>query len=525
MRIRRRADRRPVDEVGIDDLIPGDDSAAAPAGTDGQSTPAASGWSRVLRGNRLLWLVAGASVVCLAAGYAGGALLSSADAAETPGKGGPITVPVESRVLSNTVKLRGDAAFDDAVEVKVAAGDLEGPAVVTGTVPEVGATLDALSVALEVAGRPVIVLPGALPAYRTLRAGQKGPDVAQLKEALRAVGIDPGASDVYDAATANAVVALYQRVGYAPPAVKAEAKSAVEGAQEAVAGAEKALASAQRELAAASKGADAARRVELENAVRDAERELATARSGGDGSAIARAEDALRLAQTQLSVGLSAPDTSAESGAVGDARKALAAAQEDLAKANEEALTPLPANEVQFLPTLPRRVDEVRTARGKILEGAAMTVSGATLAITARATAADAELLKSGLAASIELPDGSELAATVTNVKPRKADEGEEKKSGRSWDVALALISPTPKQVEQLRGQNVRVIIPVKATAGKVLVVPAAALTAGPGGESRVEVAKGDATRVVTVKTGLAADGLVEISGKIAAGDRVVVGR
>lgn len=493
--------------------------------TSGTSESATAGWSRVLRGNRLLWIVAGASVVCLVAGYASGAVLSSAGAAETPGKGGPITVPIESKVLSNTVKLRGDAAFDDAVEVKVAAGELEGQAVVTGAVPEVGATFNALSVALEVAGRPVIVLPGALPAYRTLRAGMKGPDVNQLKDALRSVGIDPGGSDVYDAATANAVTALYQKVGYSPPAVKTDAKSAVETAQQAVDSAEKTLATAQRELAVASKGADDAKRVELENAVRGAERELAAARAAGDGSAIGRAEDALRLAQTQLSVGLAAPDTTAESGAVSDARKSLETARKDLAKANEEALTSLPANEVQFLPTLPRRVDEVLTARGKVLDGAAMTVSGATLAVTARAGAADAELLKSGLAASVELPDGSELPASVTSVKPRKSEEGEDKKAGRAWDVELALTSPTAKQVEQLRGQNVRVSIPVKATKGKVLVVPSAALSAGPGGESRVEVAKGDNTRMVTVKTGLAADGLVEISGKIAAGDLVVVGR
>ena len=520
IRIRRRDRREPIEDVDVTELLTESKTEAG-----GANPPATAGWSRVLRGNRLLWIVAGASVVCLVAGYTGGSLISSAGAAETPGKGGPITVPIESRVLSNTVKLRGDAGFDDPVDVKVAAGELEGPAVVTGTVPEVGATLDALSVALEVAGRPVIVLPGALPAYRTLRAGQKGPDVAQLKVALRAVGFDPGDSDEYDSSTANAVTALYQKVGYAPPSAGVEAKAAVESAEQAVDSAETSLESAQRDLAAAGKGADAAKRVELENAVREAEREIAAARASGDGAAIARAEDALRLAQTQLSVGLSAPDTSSENGAVNSARQALQRAQSDLAKANEGALTPLPANEVQFLPTLPRRVDEVSTARGKVLEGTAMVVSGATLAVTARAGAADAELLKSGLAASVELPDGSDLAASVTSVKPRKAEDGEDKKAGTTWDVALALTSPTPKQVEQLRGQNVRVSIPVKATKGKVLVVPSAALTAGPGGDSRVEIARGDSTRVVPVKTGLAADGLVEVSGSISAGDRVVVGR
>lgn len=484
-----------------------------------------SGWSRVLRGNRLLWAVAGASIVCLIAGYVGGAVLSSAGAAESPGAGGPITVPVESRLLANTVTLRGDVGFDDAVEVKVAPGELEGPAVVTGAVPEVGATLDALAVALEVAGRPVIVLPGALPAYRTLRAGNTGPDVAQLKQALRAVGFDPGSTESYDGATAAAVVALYQKVGYPAPAVDAQARSALESARQAAQSGERALEEAQRTLTAAGKGADAARRVELDNGVREAERELASARAGGDPAAIARAEDALHLAQAQRDVGLASPDTSAEAQAVASARRDAEQARGALADATAAAITPLPANEVQYLPTLPRRVDDVLAQRGTVLEGAAMTVSGATLSVSARAGAADAELLHDGLSASIAMPGEAPAPAVVKTVAQQSGGSDAGKKSGRSWEVVLALTSPTAEQIDRLRGKNVQVSIPVTSTDGRVLVVPAAALTAGPGGESRVEVANGGRTRTVPVKTGLAADGLVEVSGKIAAGDRVVVGR
>jgi hypothetical protein len=397
--------------------------------------------------------------------------------------------------------------------------------VVTGAVPAVGATLDALSIALEVAGRPVIVLPGALPAYRTLRAGQTGPDVTQLKEALRATGFDPGGSDAYDAATAAAVVALYQKAGYAPPAVDAEAKGAVDSARQAVQAAEKGLDEAQRALTAAGKGADAAKRVELDNAVREAERELSAARASGDPAAVAKAEDGLRLAQTQREVGLGAPDTSGEAQAVASARKELASARTELATATASAITPLPVNEVQFLPTLPRRVDEVKAKRGSVLEGAAMTVSGATLSVTARAAAAEAELLRTGLAASVAAPGGKTAQAAVTAIRQQTGEGDAGEKTGRAWEVTLGLPSLTPQQVEQLRGQNVRVSIPVKATDGKVLVVPAAALSAGPGGGSRVEVADRGRTRVVPVTTGLAADGLVEVRGKLAAGDEVVVGR
>jgi hypothetical protein len=93
----------------------------------------------------------------------------------------------------------------------------------------------------------------------------------------------------------------------------------------------------------------------------------------------------------------------------------------------------------------------------------------------------------------------------------------------------------TPEQITQLQGSNVRVQIAVGATEGDVLSVPLAALTAGPGGESRVEIVESDPregkdaeTRTVVVKTGLAAKGAVEVTavdGDLEEGDLVVVGR
>jgi multidrug efflux pump subunit AcrA (membrane-fusion protein) len=93
----------------------------------------------------------------------------------------------------------------------------------------------------------------------------------------------------------------------------------------------------------------------------------------------------------------------------------------------------------------------------------------------------------------------------------------------------------TPEQISQLQGENVRVTLAVGATDGEVLSVPLAALTAGPGGESRVEVVESDPregdeakTRLVVVEPGLAAKGAVEVTpieGKLAEDDLVVVGR
>jgi hypothetical protein len=71
--------------------------------------------------------------------------------------------------------------------------------------------------------------------------------------------------------------------------------------------------------------------------------------------------------------------------------------------------------------------------------------------------------------------------------------------------------------------------VPVSSTGGEVLAVPLAALTAGPGGEARVELVDGedDDGTLLEVTTGLSADGFVEVTpvdGDLAEGDLVVVG-
>jgi hypothetical protein len=101
------------------------------------------------------------------------------------------------------------------------------------------------------------------------------------------------------------------------------------------------------------------------------------------------------------------------------------------------------------------------------------------------------------------------------------------------YDLTLDPEDLTSEQVESLRSANVRVTIPVANTGGEVLSVPLAALTAGPSGEARVEVMRGDdddgrpVTELVIVKVGLTADGYAEVTpvdGELAEGDLVVVG-
>ncbi|MET1019418.1 MAG: hypothetical protein ABWX62_05480, partial [Microterricola sp.] len=389
-------------ESEVDAILRGDvdagDAVASDAAESVKADPAVVGWRRVLHGNRSLWVLAAVAIVSLVAGVALSAVIVSpgqAAADAKPPEPGLITVPVELRTLSNDVTLRGDVVYADSVDVTLEAGDRTGPAVVTGRVPEAGATFGPASVALEVAGRPVIVLPGELPVYRTLRLGLAGPDVTQLKDALRSLGIDPGGSESFDAATAAAVAELYARVGYPAPQPAEGTDDVVRGARDAVRSAEAGVASAQRELANAGAGPTNAVRIQLDNRVRNAELALAAARKPSvtpsedpakppvttqpDPAVIAERQGELDLAIAERDAGLAAPDTAAQSSAVDFAQRALADAQEALSAAEDGTLTFLPSSEVLYLSGLPRRVDEVMAKRGTVAQSAVMRVSAAEL--------------------------------------------------------------------------------------------------------------------------------------------------
>lgn len=480
---------------------------------------------------RTLLVVAGVATVALAAGLVAGSLLRApADAAaETAApEAGAITVPVERRMLESRVVTRGDASFAGAVEVTVQISNLQVPPIVTGGVPEVGDEVAEGEPLLEIAGRPVIALEGDLPTYRTLRPGMSGPDVEQLEETLEELGFDPGTVDEsYTAATGRAVRALYDEVGYEPPEADSQALSELDTAQQAVESAENEVRNAEQALAAASEGTSESQQVAAQQEVDRAERELEAAEEAGDEQRIAEAEDQLELAEVRLEELLEGPDTSAEEEALGAARSRLSEARATLEQAQVAASTPMPASEVVYVASLPRRVDAVGVERGDEVSGPVMTVSGADMVIVANVDDADRENLSEDMTALLDLPTGEQVEAPITGIA---AAEGEE---ATGYDVTITPEELTGEQVEALRAANIRVTIPVTSTEGEVLAVPLAALTAGPGGEARVEVERAAESEsepesvLVEVEVGLTADGYAEVSavdGDLAEGDLVAVG-
>ena len=233
-------------------------------------------------------------------------------------------------------------------------------------------------------------------------------------------------------------------------------------------------------------------------------------------SAIAQALNQLEVAIALRDEALDL-DTSAEQAQLGDAERAAAAAQAALLAAQAAAATPLPAEEVVWLQDLPRRVDEVLVTRGAVVDGPMMKVSGADLSVLARVNADEARLLKDGMPAQLTIPGSTEIVATITKIggAPPPTD-GQDAGSATGTSVLLQPQNVGAEQAQALRGENVKVTIPVQATSGEVLVVPVVALISDADGTPRVEVQEPDSagggTRFQQVAVGLSTGGDAEVS-------------
>ncbi|GGT17077.1 peptidoglycan-binding protein [Nonomuraea spiralis] len=195
----------------------------------------------------------------------------------------------------------------------------------------------------------------------------------------------------------------------------------------------------------------------------------------------------------------------------------------------------VPAGEVVFLPTLPARIDKAEVKPGDTIEGKVATVTSSAFAITGSVEAKEAKLLRPGQKATMEALDGTLLPVrlTATGEAARLAPQEDKKDGDQDPPPATGsvpvLLTPDPaKGLKALVGSTLTVRISVGSTGGPVLSVPVAAVVTSADGRPRLRVAlDGDKSREVEVRTGLTADGNVEISpvqaGAVKEGDRVVV--
>jgi len=150
-----------------------------------------------------------------------------------------------------------------------------------------------------------------------------------------------------------------------------------------------------------------------------------------------------------------------------------------------------------------------------------MQVSSATQVVTVELDVADRTLVAEGDEVTVELPDESEVTATISSIGA--VAEATTDESGQTTGAAIELIVELPAGTATGLDQAPVDVNVVTDSAEGVLAVPVTALLALLGGGYAVEVPDGETTRLVEVSPGMYADGYVEIEGEVAEGDTVVV--
>lgn len=390
-----------------------------------------------------------------------------------------LTAKVARQEISETVIFRGVVTAAHELDVTSAAGSPEGAQpVVTAVNTADGKSVAAGKVLVEVSGRPVFALPGDSPAYRDLRPGSTGDDVAMLQAALQSMGLSTnGDTDGhFGAKTKNAVRQLYERSGFQPPTT-----ASADGSQgDTLQGANEAVVHAERQLRDAREAADSGH-------------------------------------------------------AVADATEDLLAAKKRLSELDARTGEMMPASEVIFVPAFPATAHKVSVQAGDKLDdidGPLLTLSAGELQVVGGLEPADRALVRTGLAVDIDSDvTGFHTTGKVSAVAetPDLAPPGEEEAGDDAMAGQLAVtVTPDTELDPELLGQDIRLTARSAASAKEVHAVPLAAVTSSADGRTYVTKIVPNGQRVrVEIRTGASGDGMVEVDPvgqALGVGDLVVTG-
>jgi len=525
---------------------------------------------------RRWWWLAGVSalvIVAVASWIVGQRVQSSDQAASRAAPPEPswITATVEQRVLSQTVISRGDVRPQVSVDV-AAPSSVEGEAIVTNIGVRIGDEAVEGTRLVEISGRPVFVMGGDVPVYRTLKPGMSGTDVNQLQQALTRLGYTPDVDGQFGEATKAAVTAFYDAAGYTPmptsdtvSADLAAAQQAVTETQTALDDAEDALSvligtgvspeliAAQAELDAATRGvtdttasSNAAiniAQLQVNVAVNTNNRVLgdpeatqsdvdqaavgllqansAVDQARRDGaSQIAAAKDRVVVAEANVAAAQATSDVTTATRARDNAIVARDAATGVLSTLIATTGPTVAQGEIVFAPTLPARVQTAATTLGPTAAAPAIgepgttatsalvTLAGGSLVVSMTARTGEKDLVR--IAMPVEVLDEQTNISYPATITDiaTTATTGADGQLG--YPTVLTPNNPLPAE---LAGANVRVTITAASTDSESLVVPVAAVSSGGDGSARVSVLKADTTDPVDVPVtaGLSADGFIAV--------------
>ena len=520
------------------------DETAEPGPEPPSPPPARSGAAR--RRRALLGVALAAGLV--AVGGVGAATLVKSPAERAARTAPPpnslLTAPVVSQVLTPSTAARAVVYPPVQYNVVPTAASAEVTALYVSELGvQPGDTVSAGQLLAEVSGQPLFALPGPVPAYRDLKPGSTGPDVAELQDALAGLGHGSGEDDKgsYGPGTAAAVSAFYRGLGRPVPTTGATTQQAVDTAQKAVDSDRQTVDNLTAQKRA---GAAAPQNPPPPQPTRPDRQSRPTQQS--------QQQPAVDLDQ-QLAT----------------ARKQLAADEAALARAGAVNGPMVPAAHVLFLPALPATVTAVNGAVGSPVSGTLLSLTSGGLTVTGQLMPGQAVGVTPGMAVELLSEDtGITVHGTVAEVgtpttappagrvitlggagaapaggAPGAALGGAPAGQTAAGQVAGApnsqsggpsylpvTITPDTPLPATMNGRNVRLTV-LKAKAGApVTAVPVAAISTNAAGRTsvtRVDPAGNRST--VPVTTGVTADGLVAVSpaegAQLRAGDQVVVGK
>lgn len=510
-----------------------EDVEAADFRAEATEAAAVAGLSATVRRQRVFLAMAVVAALGSAGGLVASTLVKSPaqQAAETkPPAANVLTSPVVSRVLANTLITRGTVRARSTVTVTPMSAAAGSQLLVTGLRKQAGSSVNAGDVLVEVSGRPVIALHGAVPSYRDLKPGDDGADVTELQTALAELGYStkPDKTGYFGPDTKAAVTHLYQHLGYDVPTTggpgdKADA-SALRSAAQAVTAASRAVATDQTAASQARHAYTAA---------------VAAAKPpAGDAPGVQQAKDASDAADTALA----------------NAQSDLSAAQQAQAALVASTGPMLPVAESVFVPSFPVQLTKINGGVGSPVTAPLLTLNGGALGAYATLSSGQNELVHPGTKVQLlaESLGGDPVAATVASIGAYNAggqaaasgaasggaqgaaggaggaDSSRDANTTPGYPLTVVPDSPLPAD---WNGLDVRVTIIAASTPGPVLVVPLSSTAAAADGQTFVTVsaADGSGQHRVPVTAGVSGDGFVEVTpkpeGSLKAGDLVVVGQ
>jgi peptidoglycan hydrolase-like protein with peptidoglycan-binding domain len=228
-----------------------------------------------------------------------------------------------------------------------------------------------------------------------------------------------------------------------------------------------------------------------------------------DGPDVAAVEENLKaLGYT----GFGTPDkkfTDATANAIKKWQKALGLDQTGVIGMGDVVITPGPV-----------RVSAVSAELGGRGDGALLKYTGTGRAVTVELTATQKDLAKIGTKVGLTVA-GKSTNGTVASVAPIPPSSSANPNDNQEQKFSALVTLDDPAAVGDLDAGSVDARF-TTATRQGVLAVPVGALLALAEGGYGVEVVEGANHRLVAVRTGLFADGKVEVQGDLQAGTRVV---